>query len=226
MPLPPQQRRILLAGLALCALAVTLVLAGYAYREALPDPEQVRGGIQSLLQTVPVPVYFAAFCVLPAAGFPLTLFYLTAIPVMGGAHPFIGIGLAWLAVAINMALTKLLARGVLLPLIEWVIRHRHLAVPRIRAENEWKVVLATRLSPVPFALQNYVLALGHARWRYYLGLSILIQGSIGLAVMLVGESILTGGLGYVLLALFVFLLLHLLFDHLRNRLTKDRAPSN
>ena len=50
---------------------------------------------------------------------------------------------------------------------------------------------------------------------------MLIQGSIGLAVMLVGESILQGKLAYVLLALFAFLLLNLLFDYIRKRLNRE-----
>lgn len=143
---------------------------------------------------------------------------------MGGVHPVIGILCAWIAVSLNMILTNLLARSVLHPAIEWVIRHRHLSIPKIQPANEWKVVLATRLSPVPFALQNYLLALGHARWRNYLGLSMLVQGAIGLGMMLVGESILSGGLGYILLALFAFLLLNLLADYLRKRFS-DREPS-
>ncbi|MGC9451082.1 MAG: hypothetical protein ACP5I4_06495, partial [Oceanipulchritudo sp.] len=134
------------------------------------------------------------------------------------------IALGWTAVALNMALTNVLTRGILHPVIEWVIRHRHLSIPKLKPHNEWKIVMAVRLSPVPFALQNYVLALGHARWRTYLWLSMLIQGSIGLAMMLVGESILTGGLGYILIALCAFLVLHLIFDYLRKRLSNGAPP--
>jgi uncharacterized membrane protein YdjX (TVP38/TMEM64 family) len=214
----------IISAIGLVTLAIVAGVLVFKYRAELPQPDQLRYQVESFLNAVPPLLYFVAFALLPAIGFPLTLFYLTAIPVLGGTHPMIAILLAWTAVSLNMTLTNLLARSVLHPAIEWVIRHRHLSIPKIQPTNEWKIVLATRLSPVPFALQNYLLALGHARWRNYLGLSMLVQGSIGLAMMLVGESILSGGLGYILLALFAFLLLNLLADYLRKRFS-DREPS-
>jgi hypothetical protein len=214
----------IISAIGLVTLAIVAGWLVFKYRAELPPPDQLRSQAEAFLNTVPPLLYFVAFALLPAVGFPLTLFYLTAIPVMGGVHPVIGILCAWIAVSLNMILTNLLARSVLHPAIEWVIRHRHLSIPKIQPANEWKVVLATRLSPVPFALQNYLLALGHARWRNYLGLSMLVQGAIGLGMMLVGESILSGGLGYILLALFAFLLLNLLADYLRKRFS-DREPS-
>jgi uncharacterized membrane protein YdjX (TVP38/TMEM64 family) len=214
----------IISATGLVTLAIVAGVLVFKYRAELPQPDQLRYQVESFLNAVPPLLYFVAFALLPAIGFPLTLFYLTAIPVLGGTHPMIAILLAWTAVSLNMILTNLLARSVLHPAIEWVIRHRHLSIPKIQPTNEWKIVLATRLSPVPFALQNYLLALGHARWRNYLGLSMLVQGSIGLAMMLVGESILSGGLGYILLALFAFLLLNLLADYLRKRFS-DREPS-
>ncbi|MGA1205667.1 MAG: TVP38/TMEM64 family protein [Opitutales bacterium] len=214
---------LIFAIVAVLAALGVLLWMGYSYREQLP---QIRESVLAFLESVPPWAYFFAFVVLPAAGVPLALFYLTALPVLGGIHPMAAIPLALTAVALNMVLANLLARGILHPAIEWVIRHRHLAIPKIQPRNEWRIVLTMRLSPVPYFLQNYILSLGHARWRTYLGLSILIQGTIGTTIMLVGESILQGGLPYVLLALFTLLLLHLLFDHIRNRLNRDRKPSN
>jgi uncharacterized membrane protein YdjX (TVP38/TMEM64 family) len=215
---------VIISAISLVILAIAAGVVVFKYRTELPSPDQLRYHAESFLNSVPPLLYFLAFAILPAIGVPLTMFYLTAIPVLGGVHPVIGILIALTAVALNMTLTNLLARSVLHPGIEWVIRHRQLSIPKIQPANEWKVVLATRLSPIPFALQNYLLALGHARWRNYLGLSMLVQGAIGVAMMLVGESILSGGLGYILLALFAFLLLNLLSDYLRKRFS-DREPS-
>lgn len=214
---------VIVSAIGLGMLAVAAVVVIFKYRAELPPLDQLRSQAESFLNTVPPLLYFLAFAILPAIGVPLTIFYLTAIPVLGGVHPVIGILGAWTAVALNMTLTNLLARSVLHPAIEWVIQHRHLSIPKIQPANEWKVVLATRLSPIPFALQNYLLALGHARWRNFLGLSMLVQGAIGLAMMLVGESILSGGLGYILLALFGFLLLNLLADYLRKRFSNRES---
>jgi len=217
-------RRLILATCLLgTAMAVVLAWLYFNYRERIPPVDHLREQLLVFLESIPPTVYFLAFVILPALGVPLTVFYLTALPVLGQSHPVIGILLAWTALALDMALANLLARGLLHPAIEWVIRHRNLSIPKFKPHNEWKIVLATRLSPLPFALQNYMLALGHARWRTYLGLSMLIQGSIGLAIMLVGTSILTGGVGYIIAALCGVLVLHLIFDNLRKRLTRDRA---
>lgn len=225
MPFTLSRRQITALTILLCVLVIILIAIGYRYRSMLPEISELRDITTNFLNSIPPAIYFVAFIILPAFGFPLTLFYLTAIPVMGTQSAAYGILLAWAAVGLNMTLTYLLARGILHPFIEWVIKHRHLSVPIINRDNEWKIVAAMRLSPIPFFLQNYVLALAKSHWKYYLWISILIQGSIGLAVMLVGESILSGGLGYVLLALFIFLLLNLLFDYIRKRLKRERSQS-
>jgi len=217
-------RGLLLAlGLTGAVVLSAVALAAWRYQEALPPPEELRELALALLQAIPAPLYFVAFVVLPAAGVPLSLFYLTALPVLGAHGTPFGVLLAWLAVGLNMVLMNLLARGVLHPSIEWVIRRRGLRIPKLRPDNERPIVLATRLSRLPWAVQNYLLALGHARWRAYLWLSLPIQGAIGLAMMLVGESILKGSLGYVLLAACGLLLLHLAIKRLRRRL--PRAPA-
>ena len=196
----------------------------FIFRDAifpLPPLSEIREGIYTLLNTIPAPAYFLALVVLPAVGAPLTLFYLTALPVLGNGNPVMGVALAWLGIALNMVLTNLLTRGIFHPVIERVIRHRNLTIPRIRPENEWKIVLAIRTSPAPWAVQNYLLALGHSRWRYYLWLSLLIQGGIGLAMMLLGESVLKGGFGYILLAVFLILAVNLLMQTFRKRLRRE-----
>jgi uncharacterized membrane protein YdjX (TVP38/TMEM64 family) len=221
------QRNLLLAALA--AAVVVLGLAGWAlyhWREALvalPPPGELREAAHGALQSIPAPLYFLALVVLPAFGAPMSLFYLTALPALGTGHTVTGVLLVWLAVALNMVLCKLLTHGVFLPAIEWVIRHRHLSIPKIRRESEWKVVLATRLSPLPWTLQNYLLALGHARWRTYLWLSLPVQAAIGLGFMLVGESLLTGGLGYVLLAACLLIVLNIVLHALRKRFSREPA---
>ena len=218
------KRKLLMVAIPACiVLGIGMVLLYLQYRDQLPPPGEWRPLLVDLLQNIPVTLFFIAFVVLPALGVPLTVFYLTAIPVMGTAHPLIGVAFGWVAVCLNMVLTYFLAQGILHPVIERLVRHRGLRIPKLRPENEWKIVLAFRLSPMPFFLQNYVLALGHARWLTYLVVSMLIQGAIGAAVMVLGESILTGGLGYVLLALCFFLILNLMSDYIRKRLNRDPA---
>jgi uncharacterized membrane protein YdjX (TVP38/TMEM64 family) len=215
-------RHIIILLIILKVGALILGVAAYLYwRPDMEDLNRWREWVVHFLNSIPAPVYFLAFVILPAFGAPLTLFYLTALPVFGTAHPLLGLSLAWLALTLNMIGTHYLARGVFHPAIEWMIRHRNLKIPKLSPRNEWKIVLATRVSPLPFAIQNYLLALGHSRWRFYLGLSLPIQACIGTAVMLVGESILKGGLGYALLAIFVFLIINLALQGLRKKLTTE-----
>lgn len=225
---PIEHRQLL--RIALIAIALAALAAGggiYLFREAifpLPPLGEVRDMIYSFLNSIPAPVYFAAFVILPAFGAPMTLFYLTALPILGQDSKVLGVGLAWLALGLNMAFMHLLTHGIFHPVIERILRHRNLTIPRIRPENEWKIVLATRTSPIPWALQNYLLALGHSRWRYYLWFSLPIQAGVGLAMMLLGESVLTGGFGYLLIAIFLIVVVNLLLQNFRKRLNRESAP--
>jgi uncharacterized membrane protein YdjX (TVP38/TMEM64 family) len=226
MSKPSHRQLVVAAVVAAVAVAFVAVVILYLFRDQIPPIGELRTELQLFLASIPAPLYFIAFVILPAFGVPLSLFYLTALAVLGSENIFVGLAIGLLAVALNMIFTNLITRGFLHPVIEWVIRHRHLSIPKIKPENEWKLVTALRVSPIPFALQNYLLALGHCRWRYYLGLSIIVQGSIGITIMMVGESILKGGLGYILLAIFAFLMLNLIIDHFRKRLGKDRATAD
>ncbi len=226
MSKPSQRQLVVTAAIAATVLALGGIIILYFFRERIPPIAELRTELQLLLESIPAPLYFIAFVILPAFGVPLSLFYLTALAVLGTGNTFLGLSLGLLAVALNMAFTNYIARGFLHPVIERMIRHRHLSIPKIKPDNEWKLVTALRVSPLPFAFQNYLLALGHSRWRYYLGLSMIVQGSIGVTVMLLGESILKGEVGYILLAIFAFLMLNLVIDHFRKRLRKDQTTTD
>jgi uncharacterized membrane protein YdjX (TVP38/TMEM64 family) len=220
-----ENRHLLWIALAVALFAAAVCAGGvYIFRDAIfpiPPFNEIRESIYSFLNTIPAPAYFIALVILPAFGFPLSLFYLTALPVLGHGSTVMGVGLTWLAITLNMAFIHLLTHGVFHPIIKRIIRHRNMTIPRIREENEWKIVLATRISPIPWAIQNYILALGRSRWRYYLWFSLPIQGGLGLAVMLLGESVLRGGIGYVMVAVFLILIVNLLLQTFRKRLKSE-----
>jgi uncharacterized membrane protein YdjX (TVP38/TMEM64 family) len=220
------RRTLLIIGTAiavLTGLAALIIYQKFGDQITFADLETLRSYVYTFLGTIPPLGYFLALVILPAAGVPLTLFYLTALPVLGSQSTLLGLLLVWMALAMNMALAHFLSRGLFYPLISWAIRHRGLSIPKIQPVNEWQLVLAVRLSPIPFALQNYLLALGHARWRTYLFASLPIQAGIGTAVMLLGESILSGGLGFVLVALSALLVMQLVAKKLRARITEPQA---
>ena len=213
---------LILAGASLllvCACLLLWSLFGDFLPGSMEDWLALRAAAYAFLGTIPPLWYFAALVILPAAGAPLTVFYLTALSVLGSHSTAVGLSLVWLALLLNMVLAHLLSRGLFHPLITWAIRHRGLSIPQIQPTSEWQIVLAVRLSPIPFALQNYLLALGRARWRTYLWASLPIQAGIGTAVMLLGESILSGGLGFILIAVSLLLALQVIANRLRSRLT-------
>src|SRR4051794_36759340 len=117
---PPAQSKSLLVKLTLASVALMIVAAfflrGVDVRSWLDQAlEWVRG--------VGPTAYFSAMAVLPAFGFPLLAFSLSAGPVFG---PQLGLG--WvilfvvLSIGLNVALTYWLARYALRPFLEKLIK--------------------------------------------------------------------------------------------------------
>lgn len=227
MPITPHQRRYLtIAAVLLLLAACSGAYILYAWRDQLPSIAQLRDAILAFLQLIPPPLYFIAFIILPTFAVPLSAFYLTAIPVMGGWHPAIAVVCAWLALLGNLTFTRLIAAGWLRPWVESMLARRNRTIPTWDPTNEWQVVLAFRLSPLPWILQNYLLTMGRARWKTYLWMSWPIQCAIGLAMMLVGQSVLQGGLGYAMVAIAAFIIVHLLVKRIRRQLSKSANLNN
>jgi hypothetical protein len=160
----------------------------------------LRDSLLLWLEHLPAAWYWLAFALLPVAGFPISLFYLTALPALNAGHDVFGIGLAWLAIASNIVFSHLLARGGLRPIIDRLLRGRGYQVPQFPAQRQVIAVLAVRVSPLPFPIQNYLLPLAGVPLARNLPVSILIQGVIGTAVMLMGDGFLRGSYGRVLFA--------------------------
>ncbi len=170
------------------------------------------------IRFVPAWLYMLMIVVLPLVGVPMSLFFFTAIPVLGGPGGLYGIVGAWAGIGAGMSLAYWLSGGILRPFLADWMEKRGYAVPAVRRENEWKVILAVRLSPLPYLVQNYSLGLSGCRFPVYLLISWPTQGLIGLGFMLVGESFATGGMRYALLGLFLIMLCFLVTGYLRRRL--------
>ena len=213
----------------LLGLVLVVVVGFLGWRQGwLPSLEEVKawiGALQAFLVRVPLPVYWLAFAFLPAFGVPLTLFYLTALPIMG-VHG-VGWGLlgAYTALGSNMAMAYALGRYGLRPWVEPLLHQRGWAIPQTTPAQQTKVILLTRLSPVPFAMQNFALSIaGFQFWRYLI-LSLLGQGLVGLGIMLLGEAFLAGGFQYAFPAVFLILLVWFGLPLLRQRLRRGE-PSH
>jgi len=197
-----------LVGLSLLALSLFPEAVGNTLKSA-------REGTLIALQEMPWTVYFGAFVLLPALGFPLTFFYLT---VAGVVQPLpLAIACAWVAVLGNMTISFLLVRYGLNDRVEQWFARRDKSIPRIDPQSQWRTILLWRASPTPWLLQNIILALGGASLVPYLAWSLPLQGAIGATIIVVGDSALDGRLGLALGALFFVLLLSFLTRSLWKR---------
>ncbi|MFW6354825.1 MAG: hypothetical protein ACOC3I_10615 [Verrucomicrobiota bacterium] len=190
------------------ATLVGLLLTAALYPQAFADGfELLRQGIMRWLEGVHPAAFLLAFAILPVFGFPLTFFYLTVGGVTGSL--WYALPTAWLAVLTNMALTYLGARTFLrAPLQRWVAR-RGKHVPQISQADEWKAIVLMRASPTPWLLQSILLTLAGTRFIPYLAWSLPIQGTIGATLIIAGESVLAGDLGWALGGFFGFLVISL-----------------
>lgn len=212
--------------MGVAAIVAVGLIAGavlYVNSDSLPPVSEWRNRGLQILQSIPAPLYFLAFAILPALGMPLTAFYLTALPILGAHGTLLGLGWAYLALALNITFTGLLTQTLIRPVIDRIILNKGWSIPKLKPENEWQIVLAFRLSPLPFVGQNYLLALAGSRWRYYLGLSLGVQAAIGTGMMLVGESLFRGGMGFLLLAIFILIVLTLVSRALRKKLNAESS---
>jgi len=188
----------------------------------------VREALQSWLRIIPVWAYWVAFALLPAFGVPLTLFYLSAIPIMGGPFGLYGILGALSALGVNMWLSYAVTDSGLRPFLQHQLEKRGWKIPSLPEGEEGQTILMIRFSPMPYAMQNYLLAMTNCGLRRYMLVSLPAQALVGIAMMLMGGSAMKGHFGLLLLGIFMLLLISLLVRHMRGRLksSPDAAGSS
>ena len=133
-----------LAGLSV----VTLV----AWGAHVVGVREVMNQIVFRLREAGAPVFFTGMALLPAVGFPLLPFSLAAGPVFA---PSLGAGgviaCAILAVAVNVALSYLLASTVLHSLTERLMARLGYRLPELPRDNAWFFLTFVRVVPaLPF----------------------------------------------------------------------------
>jgi hypothetical protein len=212
---------IVVAPILLILLAATVVVTWLGYDPI--DWATLAGDLRSLtlmlLQGIHPVAYFACFALAPAVGMPITFFYLTAATVLGsGSSGLIGgILLSWIAIGANIAFGYWLARGWMRPLIAGCLRRRGHEIPKALPENEGQMIFAVRFSPLPFAAQSWILGVARFRFGRYLAYSWMIQIGMGTGVILLGESLLQGGMGLAFFGIFLICLFLIATRHRRRR---------
>jgi uncharacterized membrane protein YdjX (TVP38/TMEM64 family) len=191
VPVPPRSNRSLLIKLSLASVLglviAALVLRGMDVRSTL---DQALAWIRSV---GPVP-YFLGMAILPAFGFPLLAFSLSAGPVFA---PQIGLGWVVLLVALsigaNVALTYWLARYALRPFLEALIKRLGYQLPKVDPEDYVSLSVLMRVTPgPPFTMQGYLLGLAGVPFGIYMAVSWPIAAALSIALVIFGDSLAHG----------------------------------
>jgi uncharacterized membrane protein YdjX (TVP38/TMEM64 family) len=160
-----------------------------------------RSGLGEMIDTVIVglrdagpAVFFAAMALLPAIGFPMMAFTLSAGPVFGST---LGPGwvITWslLAVTVNLLLSYWLANRALRPLVSRLLTRFNYRLPENATGDGWQVTLITRLAPgAPYWVQSYLLGLIRVPLAPYLAVSLLVMAGYLVAIVLGGDALSQG----------------------------------
>lgn len=200
-PARPAWRRW--AGLGGLTLAV--VVAGIWLAHAFGFAALVQRTVE-YLRTMGAPVFFLAMATLPAFGFPLLPFAIAAGPAFAPELGVAGvIGCAVGAVAMNVALSYVVAARLLRGPVHAVVRRFGYVPPVLDPRQGWLVTLLVRVVPgPPFWVQSYALGLLRVPFRAYLVVSTLVPAGYLSAAILLGDAVLQGRPRQALLAAAVF----------------------
>lgn len=144
-------------------------------------------------------MFFSALAVLPAFGAPMSPFYLGA----GAAFPLpVAMGGTVAAMSVNMAVSYLLARWLVQPLIVRLARRLGYSVPQFRREHWWMATLLVRITPgPPFFMQHYLLALGRVPFGIYMAVSVPVCALMAAGAVAVGAGLTSGSVLHLFAAL-------------------------
>lgn len=200
-----------LALIALIFLGAALLGKSTGLLTAAGDwPQAILAGREQ----VPLWAFMLAFVVLPALGFPILAFYATVSVFTDGLDQALLI--AWTCMAANMALSYVVARTFAQPLRRLAER-RGYRIPSIERADDWKVVIMMRASPLPWLMQSCLLTLGGARFMPYMVFGLPVQAMVGLGVIVLGESVLSGNAKWALAGVFLIMVAYVTLSIIRRR---------
>jgi hypothetical protein len=225
---PFRRQWIIIASilLTLTAAATSIAWLRFDPTEWATLAIELRSLTLTVLQGIHPVAYFASFALAPAMGMPITLFYLTTGTVLGSGYGGLmgGILLSWIAIGVNIAFGYWLACSWMRPPIAAWLRRRGHEIPAALPENEGQMIVAVRFSPLPFAVQSWLLGVARFRFGRYLLYSWGIQIGMGTGVILLGESLFQGGKGLAFLGIFLICLLLIATRNRRRRPATAAQP--
>lgn len=172
--------------------------------------------------------FFAAFAVLPAFGFPVSVFPLAAGPLFGATLGLpVVLALTALSMAVSMTLSFGLARFILKPWVTRMLGYLGYAVPVVPPEKRRMFVVLVRITPgPPYVLQNFLLGLAGVPFGLYLAISLAICAFNASLLVVFGDALAQGKGRMALLALAGVVLAALAVRTVRLRLAKPAAAGD
>jgi uncharacterized membrane protein YdjX (TVP38/TMEM64 family) len=166
--------------------------------------------------------FFAAYAVLPAFGFPVSVFALSAGPVFG---PVLGLPLvlvlAGLCMAVNMTISYVLARRFLRPWVTRLLKYLGYSIPVVALEKHRMFTVLVRVTPgPPYVLQSFLLGLIEVPYWIYMMISWPIVTALAALVIMFGDAVAQGRGRVALLAIFGVGVLAVLIRWVRKRFTE------
>jgi uncharacterized membrane protein YdjX (TVP38/TMEM64 family) len=211
--------------LALCLLAALVGLAILFQIEWRTVPALVQEIPPRVRETGPW-LYFTALALLPAFGFPLSpLLVMAASFGLAIALPGIAV-----ALAVNLTLTYGAARFGLRGLVTRLLTRREWKMPEVTKTADWRIILLVRTTPgMPFFAQNYLLGVAAVPFLAYFAISWSVNVLLAVAILVAGESALSGrgalALSALTAAVFLALLLRLVGRELKKKLLPPAEPT-
>lgn len=206
---------VLPAALWACSTLPALAVADAAAAAAAPGLSLA--GLPDWLRSIPPWAFVVGFVVLPALGFPISLFYLTVGAVF--TDPALALAVALACMTANMAISFAVARLLSGP-IHGLLHRRGYPLPQLTASTEWRTIVLLRASPLPWLMQSWLLALGGARFLPYMLVGAPVQSLVGAGMVLVGESLFQGNAVWLMMGVTAFLLGQAALTAVRRRLRR------
>lgn len=186
--------------------------------------ESIDAGITVLRDAGPW-VFFSALALLPAVGFPISVFYLTAGSAFAERMGMPGVIMAaGLALLVNISLTYWVARYGLRPWLEQMVSRTKYKIPAVAPAEHAEITLLLRITPgPPFFVQGYLLGLAEIRFSTYLWISWVVAMSYASGFIIFGDAILHGKGRLAFIGLSALVAVSLIVHLLRRHYGKKRS---
>lgn len=213
-----------LIALIVVALAVAGSGVGWLWLHAFNVRASIDAGVGVLRDAGPW-AFFTGMALLPAVGFPISFFHLTAGTAFAGQLGMGGVLVAaGVAIAVNLSLTYWLARYAFRPFVEEMVGRTKYRIPVLAPDEHAEITLLLRITPgPPFFVQSFLLGLAEVRFGTYLWISWVVSMAYASGFIVFGDAILHGKAKMAVIGLSAIVAVVLIVHFVRKHYGKKRT---